>query len=124
MGTGSCNGRRGVHRNRPALQRRVRGRLLMHHIYTSEAEWRRRHPACAGCNALTQEYKRRNLGQSKLKNVNSSCNHRWRVVHSPRTKTRVRVLMEATRLETPHSHSPWWSLIRGCSSKDPLGSME
>lgn len=46
------------------------------------------------------------------------------LLHSPRTKTCVLAFTEATRLEAVHSHAPWWSLVRGCRSREPLGSIE
>lgn len=45
-------------------------------------------------------------------------------VHTPRTNSCIRALAVATRLVAVHSHQPWWSFVTGCSSREPLGSME
>lgn len=42
--------------------------------------------------------------------------------HSPSAKTTVPALTVATRLVAKHSQPPWWSLLRGCSKRDPLDS--
>lgn len=103
------------------IQLRFRGQLWMCHIYLLEADWRHRHPACAGCNGGKE--------QTLHFNGDGSCNRRARLCRgvlsdSPRTKTRVAAFTEATRLVALHSHAPWWSFERGCRSREPLGSME
>lgn len=45
-------------------------------------------------------------------------------VHSPRTMTTVPALTVATRLVAKHSQPPWWSLLTGCSKREPLASTE
>lgn len=49
---------------------------------------------------------------------------RFHSVHTPRTSSCIRALTVATRLAAVHSHQPWWSFVTGCSSREPLGSME
>ena len=43
-------------------------------------------------------------------------------LNSPRTSTVVLVFTVATLLEEEHSHAPWWSLLSGCSTKEPLAA--
>ncbi|XP_034728221.1 protein turtle homolog B-like [Etheostoma cragini] len=45
-----------------------------------------------------------------------------RSAHSPSTMTTVPALTVATRLVARHSQPPWWSLLSGCSSSEPLAS--
>lgn len=66
MGTGSCNGGNGevlreIGQHFNYLE--FRGHLSLYHIYPSEAEWRHRHLACAGCNKGLHRYTENNLGK-------------------------------------------------------------
>lgn len=44
------------------------------------------------------------------------------LAHSPSTMTTVPALTVATRLVAKHSHPPWWSLLSGFSSREPLAN--
>lgn len=44
------------------------------------------------------------------------------VDHSPSTMTTVPALTVATRLVARHSQPPWWSLLTGCSRREPLAN--